>query len=107
MRGDMKPLRTILAIFAADEVDPAKAYDAARKGNLESITLFQASGTLSSSSHAREYAQRYSTLRLDGEFLLVAQAEPAKVQSAIQLLQSQGSPAIFLYSDIIDGSKIE
>ena len=41
-------------------------------------------------------AGRYEILRLEGEAMVIAETQPANVESVVKILQLAGSPAIFV-----------
>lgn len=91
------PLRSVLGIYAADEGESAKAYDALRAAHLGDVRLFGANATAEPSK--REGGGRYAALCLEGECLIVAETGPSKVPAIVQQLLGAGSPAVFVVSE--------
>jgi cyclic beta-1,2-glucan synthetase len=89
-----KPVRSVLGIYAADEGESAKAYDALRAQHLGDARLFRADETAEPSK--RDGHERYAALRLEGECLIVAAAAASEVPAIVGQLQRIGSPAVFV-----------
>ncbi len=87
-------VRSVLGVYAADEEESAKAYNALRAQHLGDVHLFRADETAEPSN--RNGGDRYAALRLEGECLIVVEAAPSKVPDVVQRLQSGGSPAVFV-----------
>ncbi len=94
----VKPSRAILAIYSADEGEPAKAWDALRSEGAD-VCLFRADGSVERSRRA--VCEDYAGLRLENEVLLIAQTEPSRVQAIVQTLRGSGEPAIFVIAGSI------
>src|SRR6266851_7593166 len=87
-------VRSVLGVYAADEDESAKAYNALRAQHLGDVHLFRADETAEPSN--RNGGDRYAALRLEGECLIVVEAAPSKVPDVVQRLQKGGSPAVFV-----------
>ena len=94
-----KTIRSVIGVYAADEGESAKAYDALGAAHLGNVRLFRADETAEPSK--RESRGRYAALRLEGECLIVAEAAPSKVPAIVHHLQSAGSPAVFVVSEAL------
>src|SRR5580658_2610235 len=80
---------TILGFYSANDGDPKRAFDAARKAG--------ATGQLIDGTDGAD--SKYSGLRLDGETLVVASAGATNLEEIAKALESSGSPAIFIIRD--------
>src|SRR5579862_538038 len=89
-----KPVRSVIGIYAADEGESTKAFDALRAAHLGEVRLFCAPEA--TEPRRRKEGDRYAALCLESECLLVAKAAPAKVPAIVRRLQSVGSPAVFV-----------
>src|SRR5579863_3001141 len=95
----VKPSRTILAFYSADEGGSANAL-AALRSEAGDICLFRADGSVERSRRA--VCEDYAGLRLKNEVLLVAQTESSQVQAIVQTLRGSGEPAIFVIAGNIN-----
>src|ERR1700719_2922046 len=94
-----KPLRSILGFYSA-EGEPEEAYQAVRDARRGRVLLFKPDRP---SKPGQSSIERYSSLRLEGEFLVAVEASPADVEPIVKRLQSAGSPAVFvLREDLAD-----
>src|SRR5580698_1364242 len=84
-----KPVRIILAFYPADEGPAEGAWKSLQR--LARVCLVRGD-----SSNIDASCRRYANLRLDGEAMLVAETQPRKVESVVNILQAAGSPAIFV-----------
>ena len=89
-----RSVRAVLGFYPAEEGNPEKAYEAVRTPSWGRVCLFRPDGTAVPA--AREFSRRYSALRLDGEYLVMAEAAPEKVHAIVELLRGAGSPAVFV-----------
>jgi len=92
-----KPVRSVLGVYAADDGESAKAYDALCAAHLGDVLLFHADDT--AGRIKQESRGRYAALCLEGECLIVAEAAPSKVTAIVRKLQGAGSPAVFVVSE--------
>ncbi len=91
---DARTARSVLAVYTANDEDFAVAYKALHSARLGKVRLFRADEA--SRSAKSKTPERYAALRLEGESLLVVQAPPASVPAIVPILQSAGSPAVFV-----------
>ncbi len=94
-----KPLRTILGFYSNEEGEPEKAQDALRTLGGRYV-LFRSDGTTQGSARQLE---RYSSLRLEGESLVVAEVGPSEVEAVVKRLEGAGSPAVFVVREDLAG----
>src|ERR1700720_4311138 len=90
-------VRAVLGVYADDDGESAKAYEVLRAEHLGEVYLFRANET--ETPVDPNGAERYGTLRLEGECLIVVEAAPSKVPAVVKHLQSAGSPAVFVVSE--------
>ena len=94
--------RSILGFYSA-EGEPETAYQALRDAKRGRVFFFRPDQPF---HPGRRPIERYDALRLEGEYLLAVEAEPADVEAVVKGLQSTGSPAVFvLREDVTDGSE--
>ncbi len=82
-------LRIVLSFYSGEEGEPQKALGGIRSECRDAFLV-------GSTDHVPPRLQPFAALRLDGETLIVAEAEPAKVQGLIKRFEGTGSPAIFV-----------
>jgi len=92
-----KPVHSVIGVYAADEGESAKAYDALGTADLGNVRLFHADDAAAPPA-VRRGRGRYAALSLEGESLIVVEAAPSNVAAVVEKLQSAGSPAVFVVS---------
>lgn len=95
-----KSLRSILGFYSA-EGDPEAAFQAVRGATRGRVFFFTPDQPV---EPGRRRIERYSALRLEGEFLIAAEAEPSNVEAVVKQLQSTGSPAVFVLREDLDSA---
>ncbi len=95
-----KSLRSILGFYSA-EGDPEAAFQAVRGATRGRVFFFTPDQPV---EPGRRRIERYSALRLEGEFLIAAEAEPSDVEAVVKQLQSTGSPAVFVLREDLDSA---
>src|ERR1700728_4551216 len=86
-----KPVRVVLAFYPADEGPAENTRKSLR--NLARVCVVRHD---SEDNDTPASCRRYALLRLEGEAMLVAETPPWKVERVVNILQSAGSPAIFV-----------
>src|ERR1700722_16904363 len=89
---EAKQVRIILAFYSAKEDEPEKALAEVRTLG-HKVSLFRQDGTSRATTKA---AERYASLRLDGESLIVAEVPASAVQAIVKELLRTSSPAVFV-----------
>jgi cyclic beta-1,2-glucan synthetase len=82
----------VLGFYSANESDPKRAFESARKAGASGVLI----GPGSTSAHGYE---RYAGLRVDGETLIIASAGSSNVETVAKALEGTGSPAIFIFRE--------
>ena len=98
--AEANPVRSVIGVYASDEGESSKAFDALSTSHLGKVRLFNAKsspGNIKLPGVAG--VARYAALRLEGECLIVVEAEPSHVPDVVQKLQGEGSPAVFVVSE--------
>ena len=99
---DSRTVRSVLAVYPANEGNSAEAYQALKAARLGDVRVFRGDEPLHPSK--RDSAGRYAGLRLEGECLIVVQAAPARVPAIVHILQNAGSPAVFVVTEALSDS---
>src|SRR5579862_6899604 len=89
------PERFVLAIYPAGEEGAEPVLQAVREITRGRAFLF---GPDRVPIPAVRPIERYSELRLDGEYFLAAEVKPPDVEATVKRLQNTGSPAVFVVS---------
>jgi cyclic beta-1,2-glucan synthetase len=84
-----KPGRIVLAFYSAEERPPEKIRKALDR--IASVCVIRPDSDKTAPS-----CRPYARLRLEGEFMVAAQTPASAVETAVNILQSAGSPAIFV-----------
>jgi len=93
-----KSLRSILGFYSA-EGEPEAAYQAVRGATRGRVFFFKPDQAY---EPGRRPIERYAALRLEGEFLIAAEADPSDVESIVKQLQRTGSPAVFVLREDLE-----
>lgn len=97
-----RPLRIVLAFYPSGDEPTERAFKSLQR--LAKVCVVRAESTTDSADLCRRYAK----LRQEGESLLVAEAEPGKVEDVVAGIRLAGSPAIFVVRpDFGDSLKLE
>ena len=86
----IRPLRIVLAFYPSGDEPAERAFKSLQR--LAKVCVVRADATKDIADSCR----RYANLRLEGESLLVAEAEPDKVEDVVTAIRLNGSPAIFV-----------
>src|SRR5580692_2754074 len=81
---------TVLGFYSANDGDPKRAFEAARKAGASGVLIDDTGGAPSGAF------KQYAGLRLDGETLIIAAGGSADLESIAKALEGTGSPAIFI-----------
>ena len=94
-------VRSVIGIYASDEGESAKAFATLAASHKGKIRLFREAppDNVSRKPWKSKGPDRYAALRLEGECLIVAEATPSQVPDIVELLQAEGSPAVFVVSE--------
>ena len=84
--------RVVLGFYASEEEYARRAWPAIR--SLAHRTHYY--GSSADTNHRGLIAEKYASLRLDDEELLVAEVDSAKVPAVVSILRSAGQPGIFV-----------
>jgi cyclic beta-1,2-glucan synthetase len=85
-----RPLRIVLAFYPSGDEPAERALKSLQR--LAKVCVVRADAT----KDIPDSYLRYAKLRLEGESLLVAEAEPGKVEDLVTAIRLAGSPAIFV-----------
>ena len=81
------PVRIVLAFYSADEGPTDRLWKSLN--GIARVCVVRPDASIPAS------CSRYAALRLEGEVMVMAETQPANVESVVKVLQLSGSPAIF------------